>query len=129
MYLNTHTYKRRNKHRTTRQLHAHSTTKCDAATILCLFFADDGMLLANNEEANEIIEETINISRKFGLEINKDKKPNSNLQSKRKTPEKIKDIKFTDKIRYLGIIINDSKKCFKEHRKIVVEKARKLANI
>ena len=32
-------------------------------------------------------------------------------------------------MKYLGIIINDSKKCFKEHKKNIIEKARKLANM
>ena len=103
--------------------------KDDTFKIPCLFFADDGMLLTNNElEPKEIMEETIKISTKYGLEINKEKSQIIIYNLKNK-PDKIKDIQVTDKMKYLGIIINDSKKCFKKHKKNIFEKARKLANM
>ena len=57
------------------------------------------MLLTNNEqEAKEIIEETIQISTKYGLEITKEKSQIIiyNLKDK---PDKMKDIQVTDEMK------------------------------
>lgn len=49
-------------------------SKTDLLKICCLFFADDGLILAETiEEAIESIKILIETSRKCGLEVNKEK--------------------------------------------------------
>ena len=97
--------------------------------ISSLFYADDGMIFAKSiKEAEEVINETIRISRKYGLEINK-RKCQILIYNMKEKPESIRDIEVNSKFKYLGITINDTKNCFKEQKKKMLEKARKLANM
>jgi len=97
--------------------------------ITSLFFADDGMLLATSiKEAEEVIDVTLRISKDYGLEINKNKSKIIIFNMKDK-PERIRDIEVSDKLKYLGILINDSKKCFRIQKEEMIKKARKLANV
>ena len=90
---------------------------------------DDGMSFAKSiKEAEEVIDETIRISRKYGLEINK-RKCQILIYNMKEKPESIRDIDVNSKFRYLGITISDTKNCFKEQKKKMLEKARKLANM
>ena len=94
-----------------------------------LFYADDGMILTNSlENAGKVIDEVVKTSRNLGLEINKQKSKIIIFNVKEK-PEMIGGINITDKIKYLGITINDSKNCFKAQKEKIMEKARKMANM
>ena len=70
----------------------------------------------------------IQVSREFGLEINKEK---SNVMTfnMKKQPEQIEGIKMVDRIKYLGIEIDNKRNYFKTQRIKILEKARKLANM
>ena len=86
--------------------------KDDTIKINSLYFADDGLLLANNiEDATNNLKMVMQISREFGLEINKE---NSNIIifNMEQQPDTIENIKVVNKIKYLGIEIhvNKSKK-------------------
>ena len=43
--------------------------------------------------------------------------------------EEIEGIKVTDKIKYLGININNIKNCFKDHKEEILKKAQRMANL
>ena len=44
-------------------------------------------------------------------------------------PQEIAGIKVNDKLKYLGITINDNRNFFKEQKKIMLEKALRMANM
>ena len=68
------------------------------------------------------------ISREFGLEINKEKS-NIIIFNMEQQPDTIEDIKVVNKIKYLGIEIDNKRKYFKTQRQNMLTKARKMANL
>ena len=96
--------------------------------LAALFFADDGLILANSiEDARRNVEILTRISRKYGLEINKDKS-NSIIFGMKNKPIEISGIKVVNEIKYLGVTINSGRDCFKRHKELMLEKAQRLAN-
>ena len=96
--------------------------------LAALYFADDGLILANSiEDAKRNIEVLTEISRECGLEINRDKS-NTIIFGMRNRPENISGIQVVNEIKYLGITINSGKDCFKRQKEIMIEKASRLAN-
>ena len=103
--------------------------KDDIIQINALYFADDGLLLANSiEDAENNLKLVIEISRKFGLEINKEKS-NVLIFNLEQQPDTIENIKVVDKIKYLGLEIDNKKNYFKTQRQHILEKAKKMANL
>ena len=103
--------------------------KDECLDINCLFYADDGLLLAKDiDTARMMINSLIDICNKFGLKINKDKSSilTYNLEH---NLEEIAGIKIEDNIKYLGIIIDNKKDMFKTQRNITIKKAEKLAKL
>ena len=100
----------------------------DIININSLYFADDGLLLANSiaEEAVSL-KIVIQISRHFGLKINK-AKSNIMIFNMKEQPDNIEDIEVVNKIRYLGLEI-DKRNYFKSQRIKMIEKAGKMANM
>lgn len=47
----------------------------------------------------------------------------------KKAPEIIEGIKVTEKIKYLGITINNTRNCFKYQKRMMINKPQKLANV
>ena len=81
-----------------------------------LYFADDGLLLANSiEDAKNNLKIVIQVSREFGLEINKEKR-NVMIFNMKDKPEQIEGIKVVDRIKYLGIEIDNKMNYFKTQR-------------
>ena len=101
----------------------------DIININSLYFADDGLLPANLvEEAAVNLKIVIQISRHFGLEINK-AKSNIMIFNMKEQPDNIEDIEVVNKITYLGIEIDNKRNYFKSQRIKMIEKARKMANM
>ena len=74
-----------------------------------LFFADDALVLADNlEDARFNIRILVEIGKKCGLDINKDKSSILIYNMKEK-PEEIEGIKVVDNIKYLGLKIDDKR--------------------
>ena len=97
----------------------------EGLNINTLFFADDSMALARTEEAaKKNLEIIIEESKKYGLEINKEKS-NIIIFNDEKETKEIEEIEITEKIKYLGLIIDNKKDIFKSQRKIMIEKAEK----
>ena len=103
--------------------------KDDTIKINSLYFADDGLLLANNiEDATNNLNMVMQISREFGLEINKEKS-NIIIFNIEQQPDTIENIKIVNKIKYLGIEIDNKRNYFKTQRQNMLTKARKMANL
>ena len=80
----------------------------DIFQITSLFFPDDGMLLTDSIKNTEMVVDTVTkVSRECGLNIIKEKS-NIIIFNMRDKPMNIAGIKVENKIKYLGITINDS---------------------
>ena len=94
-----------------------------------LFYADDGLILADNkEEAEKNINIVSKISKKYGLEINIDKSKVI-IFNKKENIEKIGNIKVENSFEYLGIQIIDKRNMFQDHIKKSLTKAKKFENM
>ena len=90
--------------------------KDDIVNVNSLYFADDELLLAGNiEDATNNLKMVMQISREFGLEINKEKS-NIIIFNMEQQPDAIEDIKVVNKIKYLGIEIDNKRIYFKTQR-------------
>ena len=97
--------------------------------IATLFFADDGLLLTNNtNDATRAINKLEEVAMTCGLHINKDKSANI-INLNRDNINQISDIKVTQQIKYLGILINEGRNCFRNYKKDKVLKSKHLANM
>ena len=68
------------------------------------------------------------VGRESGLEI-KRQKSTIVIFNMRDKPQEIAGIRTNNTLKYLGITINDSKNLFKEHKKLMMDKAVRLANM
>ena len=83
-----------------------------------LFFADDSLALAKTEEAaKKNLEIIIEESRKFGLEINKEKSNILIYNGDGKTTH-LENIEVVKKRKYLGLEIDDERDIFESQKKI-----------
>ena len=93
--------------------------------ISSLFFADDSLGIAKNEkDARENLKIIIETSRKFGLEVNKEKS-NILIYNKEEEITRIEEIEVVKKIKYLGLEIDDDRDMFKSQRKIIIDKIKR----
>ena len=80
--------------------------------IKCLFYMDDGLIMTQNpDKFSEIICRLQTISMRYGLVLNKEKCKIISYNSKNMN-DKICEIDVVDKFKYLGILINNKRKCF-----------------
>ena len=101
----------------------------DGTTLNSLFFADDSLTMADTKEnAEKNLKILKRVSESFGLKINKEKSKILVYNSKEEIKE-IEGIQVTDKIKYLGIIIDNKKELFQSHKVAVIEKAKFYANM
>ena len=97
--------------------------------LVSLFFADDGLLLSSNiEDARLQIATLTTEGRKYGLEINKDKSQCLIFNMKEK-PVEIEGIEVTDQIKYLGIMLKNTREVFSEQRIKMINQAKQMANM
>ena len=86
-------------------------------------------MLANSiEDAKDNLKIVTQVSREFGLEINREKS-NVMIMNMKEQPEQIEGIKMVNRIKYLGIGIDNKRNYFKTQKIKIIEKARKLANM
>lgn len=98
-------------------------------SIIALFFADDGLILANSlNDAIRNLRFITHCAARFGLLINKEKS-NFLVMNEKNKPLEIEGIKVKNKIKYLGIIICDEADMFKEQEKLIIEKAKRSAQL
>ena len=102
----------------------------DNITLESLFFADDSFILADSiEDATHNLNILIEASKKFGLKINREKCNVIVFNDKENTIKEIENIKVVDKIKYLGIVIDNKKDLFKTQKGIIKEQAEKYARL
>ena len=86
------------------------------------------LLAAIEKEAQESIKLLIEIAKECGLKLNKEKSSILVFNSNSNT-ESIENIKVTDQIKYLGVIITNKRNFLLEQKKRIVQEANKYANI
>ena len=92
--------------------------------VRCLFYADDGLLLANSiGEAEERIRELKRIGMRYGLEMN-DRKSEVMIFNSENRPESVEGIGVVREIKYLGVRVGDSFIMFEMHRGEMINKAK-----
>ena len=97
--------------------------------IPCLFFADDGLLLAQSErDMRRIIGTMERAAEDVGLKINK-AKSNIMVYGHDFGNGEIEDIKVVTSIKYLGVNISDGRDPFKNHKEQKLKDSKKLSNM
>ena len=82
-----------------------------------LFFADDALMLSHSlKDAKDNLDIITQISREYGLEINSEKSCVMIFNVKEQ-PEHLCNIKVVQKMKYLGIEIDNKRNYFKTQRK------------
>ena len=99
--------------------------------ISCLFYADDGLIFAQNyQDAKATIQLIIQVAGDCGLQLNKQKSMilvyNAHPDD---TPTDVEGIKIVKSIKYLGFEVTDTRNCLSQHKINNVDKAKKMANI
>ena len=93
-----------------------------------LLFADDALMLSHSlKDAKDNMAIITQISREYGLEINSEKSCVMIFNVKEQ-PEHLCNIKVVQKMKYLGIEIDNKGNYFKTQRENI-QNARKIANI
>ena len=98
-----------------------------------IFFADDSIMFAKTiKAARKNLKIVSEVSKEFGLTINEGKsKVMIFKKGQKKLFEQIKElegIEVVDKIKYLGIEINEGRDIFKKHKEEAIDRAREMAN-
>ena len=97
--------------------------------VRCLFYADDGLLLANGiGEAEEGIRELKRIGMRYGLEMNARKSEVMILNSENR-PESVEGIGVVREIKYLGVRVGDSFSMFERQRREMINKAKWMSGM
>ena len=97
--------------------------KVDDIILQSLYFADDSILAAESiEDARHNLNILIEVSKKFGLNINRDK-CNVLIYNNHEEIKEIDNIKVVENIKYLGITIDNKKDIFKTQKKYLIDSA------
>ena len=101
----------------------------DYISIPCLFFADDGLLLAENLiQARSIINLTMKTASELGLKINKNKSYIMKIGGSDEL-QPICEIKVVSEIRYLGIDLCNKKDMYKKYKERKLKEIKKMCNM
>ena len=97
--------------------------KDDNFTIGSLFYIDDGLIFTRNiHDMTKLIFKMENLCLIYGLQLNKSK-CNIMMINDKEDIDNIENINIVDKIKYLGIIIDNKKKCFQTQKAKIIENA------
>ena len=103
--------------------------KDEKFSISSLFYMDDGLILTNNmQNMHQIIFRIQNICLKYGLKLNKNKCKIMIFNSDENFTD-INDIAVVDNFKYLGVTINNKKKCYEHHKTKIKSESFKFSNI
>ncbi|CAL4088951.1 unnamed protein product [Meganyctiphanes norvegica] len=101
----------------------------DDITLESLFFADDSILMADSvENAKHNLNILIEVSKKYGLNLNREKCKIIIYNDTENTKE-IEGIKVEENVKYLGVTIDNKKDLFKTQREMIKKNAEKYANM
>jgi hypothetical protein len=96
--------------------------------ISSLLFADDSLAMAKTlEAAKKNLRIIIEASKKYGLEINKEKN-NILVYNNREEITEIEGIKVVEKVKYLGLIVDNTKDIFKSQKIDIMNRAEGASN-
>ena len=94
--------------------------------ITCLFYADDGLILAKDKEkAERSIEIIREIGGKYGLQLN-ERKSQCILFNMKEKYEKISNIEVVEEIKYLGVIVQAKRNVFEGQKNEIMKKNQKI---
>ena len=82
----------------------------------------------NVGEMKEMIDLLVDVAERYGLAVNRGKCQVMVFNSG-EVPGEIRGMKVVRETKYLGVVINDGKDCFRVHRERVLEKARRMGNV
>lgn len=103
--------------------------KNDKVKVPCLFFADDGLLMAQNQWGlKRQIDILIERAGEIGLKINTSKS-NIVIFDGQNNPENINDIKVVEEIKYLGVDICNGKDIFAQYKRRKMSAAKRMSNM
>ena len=92
----------------------------------CLFYADDGLILAKDKEkAERSIEIIREIGGKYGFQLNERKSQCILFNTKEKC-EKISNIEVVEELKYLGVIVQAKRNVFEGQKYEMMEKIKRL---
>ena len=95
--------------------------------ITCLFYADDGLILAKDKEkAERSIEIIREIGGKYGLQLN-ERKSQCILFNMKEKYEKISNIEVVEEIKYLGVIVQAKRNVFEGQKNEIMKKIKRLS--
>ena len=95
-----------------------------------LFYADDGLMLVRTVvEAERMVEVLERSAGECGLKMNREKSMCMVLNGGGEKCDVIRGVKVVEKIRYLGMQVNEGRKCFKEYKGEKIKMAEKMANV
>ena len=94
-----------------------------------IFFADDGILFAKSRRDTERnLKLVIEISAKYGLHINKDK-GKILVYGKREEYDEIEGIEVVETIKYLGLMIDNTRDIYKTQKELIISKTKTYENL
>lgn len=100
-----------------------------SSKVTCLFYADDGLVLADNvEQARESIRIVKETGEKYGLQLNENKSQCIMFNVKENINE-VEGIGVVKEIKYLGIIIRGKKDMFEGQREQIKNKVKVMSNM
>ena len=89
--------------------------------ITCLFYTDDGLILAKDKEkAERSIEIIREIGGKYGLQLN-ERKSQCILFNMKEKYEKISNIEVVEEIKYLGVIVQAKRNVFEGQKNEIMK--------
>ena len=96
-----------------------------------LFYADDGLVLARSvKEAEQMVQVVVRIAGEQGLSINRSKSEVLIFNNRNESMVwEIQGIKVVDSIKYLGVVVEGKRDCFRKHKKEKLKLANKMANM
>ena len=95
--------------------------------IICLFYADDGLILAKDKEkAERSIEIIREIGGKYGLQLN-ERTSQCILFNMKEKCEKISNKEVVEEIKYLGVIVQAKRNVFEGQKNKIMKKIKRLS--
>ena len=97
--------------------------------ITCVFYADNGLILAKDKEkAERSIEIIREIGGKYGLQLN-ERRSQCILFNMKKKGEKISNIEVVEELKYLGVIVQAKRNVFEGQKNEMMKKKIKRLSV
>ena len=95
-----------------------------------LFYADDGLLMARTErEAEQMVELLEDSAGRCGMRINKEKSKCLIFGGRDERCDDVGGIGVVEEMRYLGVMVEAKRNCFRSNKEEKLGIAKKMANV